>query len=71
MRSIQITVANLERLRAWGESRGMNMAPTARRLGQHRVEIEVDDEVFAHLEALDPDPDRALWILFTTGVGRA
>lgn len=34
-------------------------------------EVEVDDEVAASLEFLDQDPNKAIFILCTTGVGKA
>lgn len=36
-----------------------------------RVEIDVDEDVHASLEAIDPDPDTAIRVLCTIGVGRA
>lgn len=36
-----------------------------------RFEVDLDEEVFWHLSALDPDPDRAIAQLCSTGVGHA
>lgn len=33
--------------------------------------IDVDEEVAAGLASIDPDPDKAIHVLCTTGVGRA
>lgn len=42
-----------------------------RKQSDGRFVIDVDDEVEARLAAIDADPDRAIEILCTTGVGRA
>ena len=41
------------------------------RLPRGRWAIEVDDEVAAALAAIDADPDKAIAILCTTGVGHS
>lgn len=71
MRGIIISVANYERLQVWAEQQGRTMAREGIDRGPGRIEIQVDDEVFTYLSAVDPDPDRALEVLFTTGIGRA
>ena len=50
---------------------GRSLGAQRRELPGGRVEIDVDEEVGAALEAIDPNPDEAIRVLCTTGVGRS
>lgn len=50
---------------------GARMLPARRELPDGRFEIEVDEDVHAALLLVDPDPDAAIRVMFTTGVGHA
>lgn len=43
----------------------------SKRVGPDAWEIEVDDDVAVRLEALDPDPSKAITMACSTGVGHA
>lgn len=67
--SIAVSQASIDLLRAH-VAPGRELA-TGIRLSSDRWAIDVDDEVFAALTAIDADPDKAIRVLCSTGVGRA
>jgi hypothetical protein len=71
MHRIKISPSSHDLLVARAAHQGKVMR-SGRRLPDGRFEIEVDDEVMVALEAIAPgDPDEALRIMSTTGVGHA
>lgn len=70
-RAIKISAASLALLEAHASTEEADFKKTAHPLADGGFEILVDDEVLAGLEAIDKDPDRAIAVLCSTGVGHA
>lgn len=66
MSSIILNAASLALLYARGAKSG-----TAEQVGPDQFEVEVDEEVKERLALVHDDPNEALHILTTTGVGHA
>ena len=65
--SIAVSQSSIDLLRA-RVANGKSLA-VGMRLPDGRWAIDVDDDVFSALAAIDPDADKAIAILCTTGVG--